>query len=54
MKRLKSSLQASYLWFTEEEETFTEEEELVETGPVRMESTEEEPKEEIVEEKQKK
>ena len=34
---------------SEEEETFTEEEELVETGPVRMESTEEEPKEEIIE-----
>ena len=44
---------ASFLpMVSEEEETFTEEEELVETGPVRMESTEEEPKEEIVEEKQ--
>ena len=42
---------ASFLpMVSKEEETFTEEEELVETGPVRMESTEEEPKEEMIEE----
>ena len=34
----------------QEEETFTEEEELTETGSLRMEPTEEEPKEEVVKE----
>jgi hypothetical protein len=42
---------ASFLpMVSQEEETFTEEEELTETGPLRMEPTEEEPKEEVVKE----
>jgi len=43
---------ASFLpMVSQEEETFTEEEELTETGSLRMESTEEEPKEKVIEEK---
>ena len=43
---------ASFLpMVSKEEETFTEEEELTESGPVRMESTEEESKEEVIKEK---
>ena len=42
---------ASFLpMVSKEEESFTEEEELTETGPLRMEPTEEEPKEEVVKE----
>jgi len=42
---------ASFLpMVSQEEETFTEEEELTETGPLRMEPTEEESKEEVVKE----
>ena len=36
---------------SKEEETFTEEEELTENGPIRMEPTEEESKEEVIKEK---
>ena len=42
---------ASFLpMVSQEEETFTEEEELTETGPLRMEPTEEESKEEVIKE----
>ena len=41
---------ASFLpMVSKEEETFTEEEEFTEKGPIRMEPTEEEPKEEVIE-----